>query len=105
MTALPDLALESVPPGELADRTPAEPLVTVSGLGVSFGSVRALDGVDLTIMKGGHIDPSKYMVDLDRAFQTFQDAGIEVPIVTTSFSISEWEWARRSTSWCACCSN
>ena len=26
------------------------------------------------------------MVDLDRAFQTFQDAGIEVPIVTTSFT-------------------
>ncbi len=44
------------------------------------------DGIDLTIMKGGHIDPSKYMVDLDRAFQTFQDAGIEVPIVTTSFT-------------------
>src|SRR5580704_19570433 len=43
------------------------------------------DGVDLTVMTGGHVDPSKYMVDLDRAFQTFQDAGLELPMVTTSF--------------------
>src|SRR5580704_16775817 len=44
------------------------------------------DGMDLTVMPGGHVDPSRYMVDLDRAFQTFQDAGIELPIVTTSFT-------------------
>lgn len=43
------------------------------------------DGIDLTVMPGGHVDPSRYMVDLDRAFQTFQDAGIELPMVTTSF--------------------
>ncbi len=44
------------------------------------------DGVDLTVMQGGHVDPSKYPVDLDRAFQTFQDAGLELPMVTTSFT-------------------
>ena len=44
------------------------------------------DGMDLTVMKGGHVDPSQYMVFLDRAFQTFQDAGLEVPMVTTSFT-------------------
>jgi L-ribulose-5-phosphate 3-epimerase len=44
------------------------------------------DGMDLTVMPGGHVDPSRYMVDLDRAFQTFQDAGIELPMVTTSFT-------------------
>ena len=43
------------------------------------------DGIDLTVMPGGHVDPSKYMVEMDRAFQTFQDAGIETPMVTTSF--------------------
>jgi len=37
-------------------------------------------------MKGGHVDPSLYMVDLDRAFQSFQDAGLDVPMVTTSFT-------------------
>jgi ABC-type sugar transport system ATPase subunit len=52
MTALPDFALATVPPTGLADLTPAEPLLTVSRLGVSFGSVRALDGVDLKIMPG-----------------------------------------------------
>lgn len=50
----------------------------VSGMGY--------DGIDLTVMPGGHVDPSLYMVDLDRAFQTFQDAGIELPMVTTSFT-------------------
>jgi len=44
------------------------------------------DGCDLTVMKGGHVDPSLYMVDLDRAFQTFQDAGLDLPMVTTSFT-------------------
>src|SRR6185312_937111 len=44
------------------------------------------EGIDLTVMPGGHVDPAKYMVELDRAFQTFNDAGIEVPMVTTSFT-------------------
>src|SRR5579863_1257086 len=52
MTALPDFALATAPPAARADRVPAEPLVSVSGLGVSFGTVRALDGVDLKIMPG-----------------------------------------------------
>src|SRR6185437_1948954 len=43
------------------------------------------DGIDLTVMQGGHVDPSKYMVEMDRAFQTFQDAGLEIPMMTTSF--------------------
>jgi sugar phosphate isomerase/epimerase len=50
--------------------------------------VRAMgyDGVDLTVMKGGHVDPSRYMVDLDRAFQTIQDGGLDLPMVTTDFT-------------------
>jgi sugar phosphate isomerase/epimerase len=51
------------------------------------------DGVDLTVMKGGHVDPSMYMVDLDRAFQTFQDAGLELPMVTTSFTSPSQSYA------------
>jgi sugar phosphate isomerase/epimerase len=51
------------------------------------------DGVDLTVMKGGHVDPSLYMVDLDRAFQTFQDAGMELPMVTTSFTSASQPYA------------
>jgi sugar phosphate isomerase/epimerase len=51
------------------------------------------DGVDLTVMKGGHVDPSLYMVDLDRAFQTFQDAGMELPMVTTDFTSASQPYA------------
>jgi len=51
------------------------------------------DGVDLTVMPGGHVDPGKYMVDLDRAFQTFQDAGLELPMVTTSFTSPSQQYA------------
>jgi len=51
------------------------------------------DGADLTVMKGGHVDPSHYMVDLDRAFQTFQDAGLDLPMVTTDFTSPSQSYA------------
>lgn len=51
------------------------------------------DGVDLTVMKGGHVDPSLYMVHLDRAFQTFHDAALELPMVTTSFTSASQPFA------------
>ncbi len=51
------------------------------------------DGTDLTVMKGGHVDPSRYMVDLDRAFQTFQDAGLDLPMVTTDFTSASQPYA------------
>ena len=51
------------------------------------------DGVDLTVMKGGHVDPSVYMVHLDRAFQTFHDAGLDLPMVTTSFTSASQPFA------------
>jgi signal transduction histidine kinase/ABC-type sulfate/molybdate transport systems ATPase subunit len=35
-----------------ADRETATPVISVSGLGVMFGPVRALDGIDLSIMPG-----------------------------------------------------
>ena len=44
------------------------------------------DGVDLTVMKGGHVDPAVYNVDLSRAFETVHDAGLELPMVTTTFT-------------------
>jgi L-ribulose-5-phosphate 3-epimerase len=52
------------------------------------GIVRQMgyDGVDLTVMKGGHVDPAVYNVDLSRAFETVHDAGLELPMVTTSFT-------------------
>ncbi len=49
MTALPDTAAAG---GEAGSGQAAEPVVSVSGLTVRFGPVRALDGVDLQIRPG-----------------------------------------------------
>jgi len=58
---------------------------TVSGMG--------FEGVDLTVMPGGHVDPSKYMVQMDRAFQMFQDASLEVPMVSTAYTSASQPFA------------
>ena len=44
------------------------------------------DGVDLTVMPGGHVNPSHYNVELDRAIQVFRDASLDVPMVSTNFT-------------------
>lgn len=41
------------------------------------------DGVDLTVMQGGHVDPHITNVDLVRAFESVRGAGLEVPMITT----------------------
>jgi sugar phosphate isomerase/epimerase len=51
------------------------------------------EGVDLTVMPGGHVDPSKYMVQMDRAFQMFQDASLDVPMVSTIFTSASQPFA------------
>src|SRR6185312_5995631 len=58
---------------------------TVAGMG--------FDGVDLTVMPGGHVDPSKYMVQMDRAFQMFQDASLEVPMISTAYTSASQPFA------------
>ncbi|HXE63948.1 MAG TPA: TIM barrel protein [Bryobacteraceae bacterium] len=58
---------------------------TVAGMG--------FDGVDLTVMPGGHVDPSKYMVQMDRAFQMFQDASLEVPMISTTYTSASQPFA------------
>ena len=48
------------------------------------------DGVDLTVMDGGHVDPHITNVDLVRAFESVRGAGLEVPMITTTLtSVSE----------------
>jgi sugar phosphate isomerase/epimerase len=51
------------------------------------------EGVDLTVMPGGHVEPSKYMVQMDRAFQMFQDASLEVPMISTAFTSASQPFA------------
>ncbi|HUC56685.1 MAG TPA: ATP-binding cassette domain-containing protein [Streptosporangiaceae bacterium] len=55
MTALPDVVAPGLVAGPDTGRAASDgagPVITVSGLGVTFGPVRALDGVDLSIMPG-----------------------------------------------------
>ncbi len=44
------------------------------------------DGVDLTIMPGGHVEPRNSSVDLIRAIEVMQGQGLEVPIITTALT-------------------
>lgn len=52
-----------------------------------------VEGVDLTVMPGGHVEPAKYMVQMDRAFQMFQDAAIEVPMISTVYTSASQPFA------------
>ncbi len=44
------------------------------------------DGVDLTVMDGGHVNPHITNVDLVRAFESVRGAGIEVPAISTTLT-------------------
>lgn len=44
------------------------------------------DGVDLTVMIGGHVDPRVTNVDLVRAFESIRGSGLEVPMVSTNIT-------------------
>ncbi len=45
-----------------------------------------LDGVDLTVRSGGHVEPDKVTEDLPRAVEAIREQGLEVPMITTSLS-------------------
>lgn len=42
-----------------------------------------LDGLDLTVRPGGHVEPDNYERDLPLAIQAIQDAGLECKMITT----------------------
>jgi L-ribulose-5-phosphate 3-epimerase len=44
------------------------------------------DGVDLTVMDGGHVNPHITNVDLVRAIESVRGAGLEVPMITTALT-------------------
>ena len=44
------------------------------------------DGVDLTVMDGGHVNPHITNVDMVRAIESVRGAGLEVPIITTTLT-------------------
>ncbi len=52
------------------------------------------DGIDLTVRKGGHIEPSRAAEDLPGAVETIRKAGLEVPMVTTDIVTAQSEHAQ-----------
>lgn len=44
------------------------------------------DGVDLTVMENGHVNPRITNVDLVRAFESVRGANLEVPMITTTIT-------------------
>ena len=44
-----------------------------------------LDGVDLTVRRGGHVLPEKVKTDLPRAVEAIRAEGLDVPMITTRY--------------------
>ena len=42
-----------------------------------------LDGVDLTVRKGGHVEPENVATDLPKAVKAIRAEGLDVPMITT----------------------
>lgn len=40
------------------------------------------DGVDLTVRRGGHVEPDRVATDLPRAVEIFRNAGLAIPMIT-----------------------
>jgi L-ribulose-5-phosphate 3-epimerase len=45
-----------------------------------------VDGCDLTVMKGGHVAPELSAVDLMRAIEAITGFGVDVPVISTSYT-------------------
>lgn len=52
------------------------------------------EGVDLTVRRGGHVEPSRVKEDLPRAVETFAKAGVPVVMITTAIQSTQTEHAR-----------
>lgn len=86
-------ALATSNSGAAAPAKPAGPLVCVFSKHLQFLDYAALaqtckelglDGVDLTVRKGGHVSPENVAADLPRAVETIRAAGLAVPMITTN---------------------
>src|SRR5579863_3989998 len=59
--------------------------VPYAQLGDIAGQI-GFEGVDLTVLIGGHVDPRVTSVDLIRAFESIRGSNLEVPMITTSIT-------------------
>ncbi|MDE3197479.1 MAG: sugar phosphate isomerase/epimerase [Acidobacteriota bacterium] len=61
------------------------PKVPYAEIGELAGDI-GFEGIDLTVMIGGHVDPRVTNVDLVRAFESIRGSNLEVPMITTSIN-------------------
>jgi L-ribulose-5-phosphate 3-epimerase len=45
-----------------------------------------LDGCDLTVMKGGHVNPENSAVDMMRSVEAITGVGLDVPVISTAYT-------------------
>jgi sugar phosphate isomerase/epimerase len=45
-----------------------------------------LDGCDLSVMRGGHINPDQSSVDMMRGVEAITGVGLDVPVITTAYT-------------------
>lgn len=45
-----------------------------------------VDGCDLSVQPGGHVDPQQSSVDMMRAVEAITGVGLDVPVITTSYT-------------------
>ena len=68
-----------------------------------FGTILnglGFDGCDLSVERGGTVEPEQSPVDLVRAIEVVTGDGLEVPIATTSFLGVGEPWARNCLALC-----
>lgn len=53
-----------------------------------------IDGCDLTVRPGGHVQPERAPADMVRAIEGIRDEGVDVPMITTAFLSAAEPWAR-----------
>jgi sugar phosphate isomerase/epimerase len=82
---------------------PKLPLVCVSSqalAGVGYAEMGEIvkqigfDGVDITVMPGGLVEPQQAPVDEVRALESIHGAGLEAPIITTALTTPFDPWSR-----------
>ena len=59
------------------------------------------DGVDITLRKGGHVEPASVAKDLPPLVATIRKHGLEVPMVTTDIADADTPFAEDMLKACA----
>jgi L-ribulose-5-phosphate 3-epimerase len=61
------------------------PVAEIGNVAADLG----FDGIDLTVRRGGHVDPGRVTDDLPKAVEMIKKAGLEVPMIVTDIVDTE----------------